>query len=95
MATYRKYNWQEYFKEFEQANLTQTEFCKLHDLNPKYFSQKLAQHKASNNTAFAKVSITPEEPSMPGLTVEIGGCKVHCPASMAIPSFVLLVKSLA
>ena len=46
MATYRKYNWQEYFKEFEQANLTQTEFCKQHGLNAKYFSQKLAQHKA-------------------------------------------------
>jgi len=95
MAKYRKHNWQKYFKEFEQANLTQTEFCKQHDLNPKYFSQKLAQHKASNNTAFAKVSITPEEPTMPGLIVEIGGCKVHCPASMPIPSFVSLVKSLA
>ena len=60
MAKYRKHNWQKYFKEFEQANLTQTEFYKLHDLNSKHFSQKLAQHKASNNTAFAKVSITPE-----------------------------------
>ena len=95
MATYRKYNWQEYFQEFEQANLTQAEFCKQHALNPKYFSQKLAQHKTSNNTAFAKVSFTPEEPSMQGLIVEVGSCKVHCPASMPIPSFVSLVKSLA
>ena len=95
MATYRKHDWQEYFKAFEQADLTQTEFCKQHDLNPKYFSQKLARHKASNNTAFAKVSVTPEEPSMLGLIVEVGSCKVHCPASMPIPSFVSLVKSLA
>lgn len=95
MTTYRKYNWQEYFKEFEKSNLSQAEFCKQNDLNPKYFSQKLTQHKASNNTAFAKVSITSEAPSIPGLIVEVGSCKVHCPASMPIPSFVSLVKSLA
>ena len=95
MATYRKHDWQEYFKTFEQADLTQAEFCKQHDLNPKYFSQKLAQHKASNNTAFTKVSVTPEEPNIQGLIVEVGSCKVHCPASMTIPSFVSLVKLLA
>ena len=93
MAKYRKHNWQEYFKAFERADLTQTEFCKQHDLNPKYFSQKLAQHKAGS-TAFAKVSIESKEPIVTGLIIEVGNCKVHCPISMPIPSFVTLVKSL-
>lgn len=93
MAKYRKHNWQEYFKAFERADLTQTEFCKQHDLNAKYFSQKLAQHKAGS-TAFAKVSIESKEPIVTGLIIEVGNCKVHCPISMPIPSFVTLVKSL-
>lgn len=94
MTKYRKHNWQEYFKAFDQANLTQTKFCKQHDLNPKYFSQKLAQYKAGN-TAFTKVSVEQNEPMTTGLMLEVGSCKIHCPQSMPIPSFVTLVKSLA
>ena len=94
MAKYRKHNWQEHFKAFEQANLTQTEFCKLHDLNPKYFSQKLAQHKIGN-TAFTKAIVKPRESIAIGLILEVGSCKVHCPVNMPIPSFITLVKSLA
>ena len=93
MATYRKRNWQELFDTFEKSDLTQTEFCKEHDLNPKYFSQKLAQHK-SGSSAFAKVSVEHKEPITTGLILEVGNCKVHCPVSMPIPSFVTLVKSL-
>ena len=94
MAKYRKHPWQEYFNAFEQANLTQTEFCKQHDLNPKYFSQKLAQHKA-RNSAFTKVSVEPTPSVLTGLMLEVGNCKIHCPDSMPISSFISLVKSLA
>jgi hypothetical protein len=72
MAKYRKHPWQEYFKAFEQANLTQTEFCKQHDLNPKYFSQKLAQHKM-RNSAFTKVSVEPTPSVLTGLMLDSRG----------------------
>lgn len=94
MATYRKRNWQELFDTFEKSDLTQTEFCKQYDLNPKYFSQKLAKNKAGS-TAFAKVSVDPRKPITTGFILEVGHCKVHCPMEMPIPSFVTLVKSLA
>ena len=93
MTKYRKHNWQEYFKAFEQSDLTQTAFCKLHEINPKYFSQKLAQHKAGN-TAFTKAIIETQEAITTGLILEVGNCKVHCPVSMSIPSFITLVKPL-
>lgn len=91
MAKYRKHPWQEYFNAFEQANLTQTEFCKQHDLNPKYFSQKLSQHKMRNG-AFNKVSFEPSPSVLTRLMLEVGNCKVDCPDSMLISSFISLVK---
>ena len=94
MTKYRKHNWPELFDAFEKSGLTQTEFCKQHDINPKYFGLKLSKNKASKNTAFAKVEIEPKQAVTAGLTLEVGLCKVHCPMDMPIPSFVTLVKSL-
>ena len=71
MAKYRKHNWQELFETYDQANLTQTEFCKQYDLNPKYFSQKLIKNKVGN-TAFAKVSVEPRKPITTGFILEVG-----------------------
>ncbi|WP_185231924.1 IS66 family insertion sequence element accessory protein TnpA [Teredinibacter franksiae] len=92
---YQKYNWPEIFEKFDSSGLSQTEFCKQHNLNTKYFNLKLSKRKAQDGGAFAKAIVQLEPASPEGLTVEVGHCKIHCPATMSIPSFVSLVRSLA
>ncbi|WP_185231017.1 IS66 family insertion sequence element accessory protein TnpA [Teredinibacter franksiae] len=95
MSKRRTYNWPQLFAEFERSGLSQVEFCKQHDLNPKYFNLKLSKLKAQEDSAFAHVVVQPELYSRQGLVLEVGNCKVHCPPAMSIPSFVSLIKSLA
>lgn len=95
MTKHRTYNWPQLLDEFEQSILSQVEFCKQREINPTYFNLKLSKRKALETGAFAKVVVQPTQPSIEGLVLEIGNCKIHCPATMPIPSFVSLVKSLA
>jgi len=94
---YQKHNWPALFEKFEESGLSQTEFCKQHELNPKYFSLKLSKRQGFKGTGFAKVNVTPKMSLSPtqGLVLEVGNCKIYCPSAMPIPSFVSLVKSLA
>lgn len=95
MPRHTRYNWPDLFAKFDDSNLSQTAFCKEHNLNPKYFNLKLFKRKAQQSVAFAEVIVQPEQVSSKGLVLEVGNCKVHCPTSMPIPSFVSLVKALA
>jgi len=95
MSKRRRHNWPQLFVEYEQSNLSQVEFCKQHNLNPKYFSLKLSKRKTTEGSAFSQVTIQPEVNSPQGLILDVGHCKIHCPGTMPIPSFVSLVKSLA
>ena len=95
MSKHRRYNWSQLFAEFEQSGLPQIEFCKLHDINPKYFSLKLSKHKNKESGGFIQVEVKPEKPTAHGLTLEVGNCRIHCPATMPIQSFASLVKFLA
>jgi hypothetical protein len=95
MTKRRTYNWPQLLDELSQSNLSQTEFCKQHRINPTYFSLKLSKHKALETGAFAEVVVQPTWPSIEGLVLEVGNCKIHCPVTMPITSFVSLVKSLA
>ncbi|GLS24408.1 IS66 family insertion sequence element accessory protein TnpA [Marinibactrum halimedae] len=100
MPKYRRYNWPHLLSEFEKSELTQVEFCKQHNVNPKYFSIKLSERKkAQAKQAFATVVVQPhKEPTQPqplnNLIIEIGQCKIHCPTTMPTPNLVALVKSL-
>ena len=91
MAKYRKYDWPCLIKEFKESGLKQTEFCEQQGINPKYFSQKLKQ---VNNNQFAKVEVQPVMQSN-GLVLEVGRCKVICPADMSLSSFAALARALA
>lgn len=91
MPRHTRYNWPELFAKFDESGLSQSAFCKEHDLNPKYFNLKLSKRSA----AFAEVHVQPEQDCRAGLMLEVGNCKVHCPTSMPIPSFVSLVKALS
>jgi len=94
MTRYRKYNWPQLFEAFEQSQQTQAEFCKQHELNPKYFSLKWAQHQRSKQTAFSKVVAQEQAPVSPEFVIEVGNCTIRCPLAMPIPSFVSLVKAI-
>lgn len=95
MTKQRKYDWPQLFTEFDQSGQSQTDFCKQHNINPAYFSQKLAKRKSPSVSPFSKVVLAPEVPQSSGLILEIGPCKIHCPQSMPIASLVTLVKSLS
>lgn len=95
MTTRRRYNWPELFAQFEQSGQSQTQFCKQHDLNAKYFSLKLAKLRSKQSGRFVKAQVTSEIASPQGLTVQVGRCKIHCPEAMSVPSLVILVKALA
>lgn len=56
MTTYRKYNWPELFALFEQSGLSQTEFCKQHNVNAKYFSQKRLLSLGKKTARFYRAS---------------------------------------
>ena len=60
MSKRRNYNWPQLFTEFEQSGLSQVEFCKQHDINPKYFSLKRSRREEQDTGAFAKAVVTPK-----------------------------------
>lgn len=91
----RKYNWSQLFADFELSGLSQTDFCKQHDINPKYFSLKLSKSKALVDAVFARAVVNPEPLSTAGITLEVGRCRIHCPNTLAISSFIALVNALA
>lgn len=95
MTIRRRYNWPELIAQFEQSGLSQTQFCKQHDLNAKYFSLKLSKLRTQNSGSFVKARVEPETTSSQGLTLQVGRCKIHCPEAMSVQSFVSLVNALA
>lgn len=95
MPRQSRYNWPQLIADFEQSDLSQVAFCKQQNLNVKYFNLKLSKHRAQDAGAFTKVEIQPHAVSLHGLVLEVGKCKIYCPDSMPIPSFISLVQLLA
>ncbi len=96
MASYRKYNWPVLLEEFENSGLTQTQFCKNKDINPRYFSLRRSKHLARENAGFTKVELeTTSSNSTTGITIEVGRCKIKCPPSLSAQGLAALVHSLA
>lgn len=96
MTTRRKYDWPSLLEAFSQSDQSQTAFCKEHNINPKYFNQKLNKAKAKQDTGFSKVEVdTTTHGDIQGLVLQVGNVKIHCPHTMPLPSFVHLVNQLA
>ena len=94
MHKYKKYNWEELLAEFDASGLTQTQFCKERDINPRYFSlQRSKLLKENKGPDFQRVDV--QAPATTGLTIQVGRCRVVCPESMPITAFAQLVHSLA
>lgn len=95
MTKRRSYNWPSLIEQFEQSGLNQTQFCKQHDLNLKYFNLKLSKFRSKEPSTFIKAQVEPEAASLQGLILQVGSCKIHCPQAMPVQSLVSLVKALA
>jgi len=95
MTTYRKYNWPELFASFEQSGLSQAEFCKQHNVNPKYFSQKRMLSLGKKASRFDKVDTSSAQPASGNLTIHIGRCHIHCPNEMPLSDLANLIDHLA
>lgn len=95
MTKRRSYNWPEIIEQFEQSDLNQTQFCKQHDLNVKYFNLKLSKFRSKEPRKFVKARVESETASPQGLILQVGGCKIHCPEAMPVQFVVSLVKALA
>jgi len=52
-----KYNWPELIKSFDASGLSQTEFCRQNNLNPKYFSLKRSKLLSPEGASFVKVEV--------------------------------------
>lgn len=96
MATYRKYNWPVLLEEFENSGLTQTQFCKVKNINPRYFSLCRSKHLASEQPSFTKVQLdnTSSDP-VPEITIEVGRCRIKCPSNFSAQALAALIHSLA
>ena len=95
MTTYRKYNWPELFASFEQSGLSQAEFCKQQNVNPKYFSQKRLLSLGEKTSRFDKISAPSVQSAASNLTIHIGRCQIHCPHEMPLSDFANLIDHLA
>lgn len=96
MTTYRKYNWPVLLEEFENSGLTQTQFCKDKNINPRYFSLRRSKHLAGEHSVFTKVELASTS-SIPvtGITIEVGRCKIQCPPTLSALALAELIHSLA
>lgn len=95
MSKPRRYKWPELLAEFEQSGLSQVDFCKERQIDPKYFCQQRNKYHNKANSAFTQIQVQTSGADANGLTLQVGQCQVLCPASMPIPSLVSLVRALA
>ena len=90
-----KYNWPELIKSFEASGLSQTEFCRQNNLNPKYFSLKRSKLLSTKGASFVKVEVAKPPATPASVTIQVGRCQIICPESMTVESFATLVHRLA
>lgn len=91
----RRYHWPELLKSFDESGMSQTEFCKQHNINPKYFSLKRSKILNGDASRFGRVDVEKPIASPMNLTIHVGRCKIQCPESMSLESFSALVHQLA
>ena len=91
----KKYNWPELIEAFNGSGLTQTEFCKQRDINPKYFNQKLSKSKISVARPFVKAKVSPPTSVPTSIVVDVGACRVHIPTILPPQYLADLLKALS
>ena len=94
---HRREQWQHLINEFEQSGLSQTAFCKTHDINPKYFSLKRSRLKAASENppaSFVRINPSPTAFVQTGIIVQCGRVRITLPEHIATGTLSDLVKAL-
>ncbi|WP_317929479.1 IS66 family insertion sequence element accessory protein TnpA [Halioxenophilus sp. WMMB6] len=71
MSRLTREQWQSLITQYESSRLTQTEFCKQHNLNLKYFILKRSKHLPHTNTATPFIQSTRVTSSQPSSEIEL------------------------
>lgn len=97
MALYTREQWQSLIEDYEASGITQAEFCKLHNLNPKYFSlkrSKLLPH-TGDASPFVQAARVPENAPGSELELQVGTVKITLSSSVPTAYLVDLIRALA
>ena len=96
MARLTREQWQSLIDAYETSGLTQTDFCKQHNLNPKYFSLKRSKLLPLESSASPFVQVARGEPHQPGSNIElqVGAVKLKLAASVPTTYLVELIRAL-
>ncbi len=98
MARRSRQQWQSLIEEFENSQLTQTAFCKSHNLNPKYFSlkrSKLKLEKINDQAVFSPVVVTPSAAMSAPIELSVGSVMIKLAPSVSPDYLAQLIRSLA
>ena len=93
MKKYRKYDCPVLLEQFEQSGLTQAQFCKDNNLNPRYFSLQRSKRLRKSDTRFTEIKIANE--ALMEFRLQVGRCQILCPATIPLQSLATLVHTLA
>ncbi len=98
MAQRSRQQWQLLIEEFENSQFTQAAFCKLHNLNPKYFSlkrSKLKLEKVNSQAAFSPVVVAPSAAMSAPIELSVGSVVIKLAPSISPDYLAQLIRSLA
>lgn len=91
--------WLALFERHEKSGLSQTAFCKEHDLNPKYFSLRRKQLQATDSQHESKafVRVEPSKHQVSSHLIKLRGNygELFLPESVSPEWLAILLKQLA
>ena len=93
-----KQQWLTLIEQFEASGLSQADFCKTHEINPKYFSLKRSKLLAPDESSASPfVRATRQASQLPAqvFTLVCGRVTVRCDTTVSTTSLAQLIKALA
>ncbi|MFA7555884.1 MAG: hypothetical protein WCY88_16695 [Spongiibacteraceae bacterium] len=91
-----KQQWLVLIEQFEASGLSQADFCKTHEINPKYFSLKRSKLLApSESSSSPFVRATRQKSPAQAFTLVCGRVTVRCDATVSTSSLAQLITALA
>lgn len=97
MALYTREQWQSLIEQYESSGLSQAEFCKRHNLNPKYFSLKRSKLRPKDqpSSPFIRAARISEPRLNSGIELQFGAVKLKLSDSVTSAYLVDLIRALA
>lgn len=66
-----------HLKDQEESGFSQSEYCKMFDINEQTFSSWVRKHRKSEECGFATIEIIPSSTSKPQLFAKVGAIEVY------------------